>query len=246
MLLEELNRKMGSWLFRWRSYLPLVLIIIILFGFLELSSAHWTQRQDLYWELFCFTIAMLGLFIRCYTIGHTPFGTSGRNTKRQVAESLNTTGIYSIVRNPLYLGNFFMMFGVVLSVGIWSVGLIYVLVFWLYYERIIVTEEFFLKKKFGDDYIEYANRTPVFLPNFKLWTPSRLAFSIRNALKREYSGFFGIIVSFVILDLLSNIIVLKKFSVDSVWLWIFVFGLIVYLSLRTIRKKTDWLQVEGR
>ena len=32
--------------------------------------------------------------------------TSGRNTHDQVADSLNTSGIYSIVRHPLYVGNF--------------------------------------------------------------------------------------------------------------------------------------------
>ena len=34
-----------------------------------------------------------------------PAGTSGRNTAKQVADTLNTTGLYSLTRNPLYLGN---------------------------------------------------------------------------------------------------------------------------------------------
>ncbi|MGB8874133.1 MAG: hypothetical protein WCC75_12145, partial [Desulfobaccales bacterium] len=43
--------------------------------------------------------------------GLPPRGTSGRNTQGQVAETLNTTGIYSLVRNPLYLGNFLIWLG---------------------------------------------------------------------------------------------------------------------------------------
>jgi len=54
-------------------------------------------------------LSMFGFIIRAIAIGTTPKGTSGRNTKEgQVAESLNTKGIYSMVRHPLYLGNYFM------------------------------------------------------------------------------------------------------------------------------------------
>ncbi|MGC9453013.1 MAG: methyltransferase family protein, partial [Oceanipulchritudo sp.] len=51
-------------------------------------------------------------------------GTSGRNTKQQVAYSLNTTGFYSVVRNPLYLGNFFMYLGIALFTHHWWLVLV--------------------------------------------------------------------------------------------------------------------------
>lgn len=46
------------------------------------------------------------------TIGQVPKGTSGRNTSQQVADTLSTDGVYSVVRHPLYLGNFLMCMGV--------------------------------------------------------------------------------------------------------------------------------------
>ena len=55
----------------------------------------------------------MGFLFRAWAIGTTPAGTSGRNTKEQVAEVLNSTGIYSIVRHPLYVGNYFMWIGIV-------------------------------------------------------------------------------------------------------------------------------------
>lgn len=60
-------------------------------------------------------LSVLGFWIRSVAIATTPKGTSGRNTKEgQVAESLNTTGIYSMIRHPLYLGNYLMWIGIVL------------------------------------------------------------------------------------------------------------------------------------
>jgi len=83
----------------------------------------------------------LGLFIRAYAVGHTPANTSGRNTKEQLADELNTTGIYSMVRHPLYLGNFFMWLGAaVLTKNGWFI-VAFILLYWIYYERIMFAEE---------------------------------------------------------------------------------------------------------
>ena len=89
-------------------------------------------------------ISFLGLAVRVYTIGCVPEGTSGRNVKEQRADELNTSGIYSIVRNPLYLGNFFICFGLVAyPAPSFYMILSYVLLFLLYHERIIFAEEEF-------------------------------------------------------------------------------------------------------
>ncbi len=246
MTLQTQFTETGAWLFRWRSYLPLVFIAVIAPAFREFSYPFGSHFYDLIWEMICLSIAFFGLFIRCYTIGYTPKGTSGRNTKKQVAATLNTTGIYSILRNPLYLGNFFMMLGVVMFIRVWWVWVIYALAFWLYYERIIMAEESFLKDKFGKTYEDYANRTPAFLPNFKLWRPNILPFSWRNVLKREYSGFFALISSMMFLELVGDYLEKGVIVLDVVWVSIFSFALAAYLILRTLKKKTKLLHVEGR
>jgi protein-S-isoprenylcysteine O-methyltransferase Ste14 len=117
-LIEEMD-KSGNWLFRWRSFLPVVLyafaaVVIVAEADTDMPLYNST------WALICLGIAMAGQAIRAITIGYTPKGTSGRNTKEgQVAEVLNTKGIYSTVRHPLYLGNFFMWMGIILYVGNW-------------------------------------------------------------------------------------------------------------------------------
>ncbi len=56
-------------------------------------------------------ISFFGLALRVIVVGHAPYGTSGRNTREQVADTLNTTGMYSIVRHPLYLANYLIILG---------------------------------------------------------------------------------------------------------------------------------------
>ena len=51
-------------------------------------------------------LCFVGFLVRFYTIATSAKDTSGRNTKQQVANSLNTKGIYSIIRHPLYFGNY--------------------------------------------------------------------------------------------------------------------------------------------
>lgn len=99
-------------------------------------------------------MSFVGFLIRFYTIGTTPHGTSGRNTKQQVAEVLNSTGIYATLRHPLYLGNYLIWIGIVTYVFNPLFILIISLIFWLYYDRIMFAEERFLEKKFGDEYLD--------------------------------------------------------------------------------------------
>ena len=57
-------------------------------------------------------ISFFGMSVRFYTVGITPAGTSGRNRSKQIADKLNTRGMYSITRNPLYFGNYLIWLGI--------------------------------------------------------------------------------------------------------------------------------------
>ena len=239
MALREEFERSGNWLFQRRSFLPLLMILIIIPGFIAKSYLYGSYKQNLFWVLFCLLVSFFGLAIRIYTIGHIYSGTSGRNTREQVAKRLNSTGIYSIVRHPLYLGNFFIWLGISLYVREWWITLLLVLIFWLYYERIMFAEEQFLRVKFGVDFDKWAEKTPAFIPNFRKWKPAICPFSVNRVLKREYSGFFAIIVSFVILEILGKLIIERKFGIDPMWVVIFIFGLVIYLFLRILKKKIE-------
>jgi protein-S-isoprenylcysteine O-methyltransferase Ste14 len=248
-MIEELDRS-GNWLFRWRSYLPLVLYAFA-------AAVIWLEADsdmplfNLNWAVVCLVVSMAGQVIRAITIGYTPKGTSGRNTKEgQVAEVLNTKGIYSTVRHPLYLGNFFMWMGIILYVGSWWFGIACALLFWIYYERIMFAEEHFLRGKFGQVYLDWSARTPAFWPSLRNWQPAGWHFSVKNVLKREYSGFFAVFLSFALVDAMKNYVHIGwsgwEDLVSPFWFRLLAGSLLLFLILRTLKKQTRVLSERER
>jgi protein-S-isoprenylcysteine O-methyltransferase Ste14 len=239
-LSHELER-VGNWFFRWRSYLPLLLLVLFLLALNDFSPLTTNRNMNRLWELFCLGISSIGLALRIMTVGYAPRGTSGRNTKKQVAEVLNTTGMYSIVRHPLYVGNFIMWLGISLFLHMWWFTLLIALIFWIYYEKIMYAEEEFLRTKFGDQFLAWAEKTPLFLPRFALWQAPEMEFSFQSALKREYASFFAMIAIFTGLNFLCNLRVKKALSLDPLWIYIFLGSLGFYLVVRFLKKKTTFL-----
>jgi len=98
MALQEEFESQGNWLFRYRSFLPLIILVIgwMLYLRRELHPEEFTlysPELENYFLAAGLAVGLVGLFIRVYTVGHTPRNTSGRNTKEgQVADSLNQTG----------------------------------------------------------------------------------------------------------------------------------------------------------
>ena len=154
-LTENLERR-GEWLFRWRSFLPLVIVPFAIW--VTINDDGFPPFNDLNWLATCFSISVLGQIIRALTIGYVPKGTSGRNTDvGQVALTLNTKGMYSLVRHPLYLGNYFMWHGIMLYAGSYEFVVYFTLAFLLYYSLIAMAEAKFLKGKFGIEYNNWAD-----------------------------------------------------------------------------------------
>ena len=235
----------GNWLFKRRSWLPIFMIFggIIMMYLGNRQAIIFDQRD----ELIFLGVSLFGQLIRLLTVGFTPKNTSGRNTVNgQLADELNVTGIYSLLRHPLYLGNFFMWLGPVLFLRSVGVTIVFGLIYWLYYERIMFAEEQFLRRKFGDIYDKWSEKVSSFIPwTFHFIRPG-LPFSIKNVLKREYNSFVNIFVIFIILDVFRNYFLSERIYLTKMWIWLFVAGGLIWLIVRTIHKQTKWLEVEGR
>lgn len=243
MLLKDRLEQEGVWLFRLRSYLPLLLLPVMLLALRhsDVLERHFGEPVEAFWTVFCLSISLLGVAIRALTIGFAAPGTSGRNTRRQRADSLNTSGIYSAVRHPLYLGNFCIFLGVVLLTEVWWFALIGVLVYWLYYERIIMAEERYLRDKFGEAYDAWAAGTPIFIPRIGGWKRSALPFGAKTVLKRETSTLFATILGFVVLQAGKDYFAGRDLEVGGWWSGLLAFTLVLYLVVRYLRKRTHLL-----
>ena len=245
MALVHEFEKSGNWLFKRRSWLPLFIIIAGI-GMMYLGNRQ-AILFDMRDELIFLGVSLFGQVIRIFTVGFTPKNTSGRNTTDgQLADELNVTGIYSIIRHPLYLGNFFMWLGPVLFLRSFGVTLVFILIYWLYYERIMFAEEQFLRRKFGGIYDKWSENVKSIIPYSFKFIPPGLPFSVKNVLKREYNSFVNIFVIFAVLDLFRNYFLSERIYMTGMWIYMFVGAGVVWLALRTIEKRTRWLKVEGR
>jgi protein-S-isoprenylcysteine O-methyltransferase Ste14 len=246
MALQEEFETTGEYFFRWRSYLPLVMAVLFILALAQFRYPFVNHGLDLAWDAGCLAMALLGQVVRFFTVGFVPRGTSGRNTRGQVADTLNTTGMYAVVRNPIYLGNFIIWFGLSLFMkSVWFTTII-ILFFTLFYERIIFREEGFLREKFGDAFRQWADATPAIIPQLKNWRPPSLPFSWKSAINREYGTFFAIIATFTVLELLAGLFNSGKLTIDAIWVKLFIFSAAFYLTIRYLKKKTKVLATTGR
>ncbi|OUV76201.1 MAG: hypothetical protein CBC83_00895 [Flavobacteriales bacterium TMED123] len=245
MALIQTFEKEGNLLFKYRGQFPIILFLIAIPFVNATDYFTITEANEKIYTLISFALSFLGFLIRFYTIGTTPKGTSGRNTKQQVADVLNSTGIYSMLRHPLYLGNYLIWIGIASYVFSFLFIIIISLVFWLYYERIMFAEERFLENKFGDEYLNWSNKIPAFIPRISNFTPSNIPFSFITVLRREYSGVLACVLGFCFVEVLKNNKMGQELFSDKM---VYVLGITLVLSfvLRTLKRKTKLLTEENR
>lgn len=259
MALIQSFEKSGNTLFKYRGQIPALIFLLAV-------PIVWFSNLDLYLQLFSgqrqflrilltvlgIAVTLSGLTLRAYTVSTTPKGTSGRNTNKQVADRLNTKGIYSVVRHPLYLANYLLWAGILIfSMNVWAF-IIISLVYWIYYERIMFAEEAFLRNKFGQEFEDWAAQVPAFIPNWNLYEKGEMEFSFKTFVRREYVTIFSAVFSFTVVDYLLFILSYARFYAYKVslssWirpsLYIFVVCLVGMLVIRSIKHHTKLLNAD--
>ena len=139
-------------LFRNRGWLPVLFLIVPLLAPGHLSAKRWIIGA---------VIIAIGEAIRL--AGVAAAGTVTRRRSRNV-QRLVTYGIFSWVRNPLYVGNFLIWMGFVVISGVLWFLPIAVLLFAVEYELIVRYEEGVLESIFGREYLDYKQETPRWIP----------------------------------------------------------------------------------
>ncbi len=94
---------------------------------------------------------------------------------------LTTTGPYSVVRNPLYVGSFLGVIGFGLAVRLPLLPLVLLVMFAALYPAVVANEEKRLEELFGDTYLRYRDATPRWIPRWALYTePQTITVSPRK------------------------------------------------------------------
>lgn len=96
----------------------------------------------------------VGLII--YSFGLVLYAISMVDYAKPKANGINVNGIYRISRNPMYIAYFICLFGCVFISNSWTLFTL-LLIFQLSSHWIIISEERWCIKKFGEEYIRYMN-----------------------------------------------------------------------------------------
>jgi len=175
-----------TFFFKFRSYTPIPLILILLYQ----------SSPVLQWIITGLVLIILGESTRFWAILYAGGATRTRNVG---ASELVTAGPYGLIRNPLYLGNIIIYLGVVFVAGgpwMWQLLVITLAFFTWQYSQIITLEEDTLLGIFGEEYRQYQEHVPRIFPRFSAWhKPGDEDFqrlSVGKALKPEKSTLINI------------------------------------------------------
>ena len=116
-----------------------------------LVAALFFVKRD--WLVGGFIVSMIGESIQLWS-----FASLDKNS------DLAIRGPYAMVRNPMYLGRFFILFGFLMLLANPWILLAYTIVYWLYMDTRVEREEAHLKPIFGERYAEYCAKVHRFIP----------------------------------------------------------------------------------
>lgn len=216
---SALLRRAGDFGFHYRGLLiPLVLATLLVVT--RPSEALRADSVARGVTLAGMAIALAGQAIRFFVIGFAYIKRGGKN-RRIYADDLVTEGMYAHVRNPMYIGNFLILVGLAVSWGsplAFAIGV--PLVGFLYF-AIVVSEEAYLRDKFGAAYDAYARDVNRFVPRLAGLrnTVQGSHYDWRKALRKEY-GTPHVLGWGILLLIVFRTLRLEGFSGQQQLLWI--------------------------
>jgi protein-S-isoprenylcysteine O-methyltransferase Ste14 len=145
--------RIGAWFFRYRSFLPVPIVII---GLL-VPGHQWLAT----WVIGAACI-LVGEAFRL--AGVAAAGTVTRRRSRNVRE-LVTWGVFALTRNPLYVGNFFIWIGFAVMSGVTWFPIVAAILFAVEYHYIVSYEEGVLESTFGAEYLAYKAKVARWWPH---------------------------------------------------------------------------------
>jgi protein-S-isoprenylcysteine O-methyltransferase Ste14 len=191
----------GAWLFRYRSFLPVPLaLMLLLIRAGEVDGRALMAAGAL--------LVVTGQSLRLWAVRH--IGTISR-TRTTRYGPLMTAGPYAIVRNPLYVGNWLLWTGFALwSRLLWMLPIAW-MVFFVQYRAIAKWEAAFIRSKYLTAYDEYARHVRAWMPRW----PPRAALVAVTPLHPWREVFFSERGTLLAVALMSLLLVIKQLAFDK-------------------------------
>lgn len=147
-------------------------------------------------------ILTIGELIRFWALGFV----------EKKGRKLAMSGPYAFVRNPLYVGNFFLGLGVAVIVSNWIILVLFLAGFFGIYTGTIRGEEKHLREMFGKPYEDYCKNVPSFLPRLTPYAaPEKDSFLWSRIIKHhEYITVAGIFLMVMLIHLYDELFLAKE------------------------------------
>jgi protein-S-isoprenylcysteine O-methyltransferase Ste14 len=191
---EDETTRIGGWLFRHRTWLPLPAAIAILT--LRIGEAP----PSPFLVGIGVGVTVLGELIRLWGVNH--IGAISR-TRSERLGPLVASGPFALIRNPLYVGNIALWAGFALTARLVWLAPVILLLLALEYHAIVRWEETLLDVRLGQAYRDYARRVPRWIPTLNRGERglrrSKDGFSWRATLFSERGTFIAIAIGYLVL-----------------------------------------------
>ena len=158
--------EIGEKFFEYRDYTPIPIILLLLI------SAKPTPAS----ALLGFVLILIGELWRIYSVSFIGTVSRTRNVETSGA-SLVKEGPYGLMRNPLYVGNFFICMGFAIYGAQLYLVVLTAALFAVQYYFIVAFEETLMRKKFANEFDDYCKSVPAWIPSK---VPSPNDFTFRN------------------------------------------------------------------
>ena len=223
---------LGQFLFKYRSFTPVPLIIIVFIFF----KPNLPNKTGIIVTLAGLLFTFFGEMIRIISVGYSYSGTSGRENYLR-ADNLNIEGIYSIVRNPLYIGNFFVFTGLLMVYSNLIAVLLFDFFIIIQYHFIISAEEHYLMNKYGTDYENYCKRVSRIIPSIKSYKKTELKFNLKKTIFQEKSSILNLLTMLLVILAYKENVVFGK--IKNLLIYIISLSILIgiYLILKVLKKR---------
>lgn len=238
--MRPILERCGPVFYRHRTLLlPGTLLLLVLI-FNPVASGG-TRRADTIVDALGFLVALSGQALRAAVIGYAYIRRGGKDGKAY-ADDLVTGGLFAHARNPLYVGNILILFGLLIMFGNPVACALAAPLGVFFYASIVASEEVYLRGRFGAAFDDYCRRVPRWIPDFRglSRTIGGMRFNLPRLVRKEYGSAFAWFAAAVLLRVYEVRVLAVYEAERSAYAWygaVLALAAVLWGVARLLKKK---------